>query len=146
MQFFVRHVTPSNMRIFMQDQLLLYCSQSNTVHSCIYSLSALIFFNGIDSTLLEIFKNLQDLSKKWMQTPEAGDHHHGGGTWCLNFSDHVPLVNVWQSFTVCQKIMVFGCFKPFSAGGVGEEKRKRGLTFSKWHVVIWYCTTEHHTE
>ena len=37
------------------------------------------FFSGIDSTLLEIFKNLWDLSKKWMQTPEAGDHHHHGG-------------------------------------------------------------------
>ena len=59
---------------FMQAQLLSYCSQSDTVHSCIYSSSALIFFSGIDTTLLEIFKNLRDLSKKWMRTPEAGDH------------------------------------------------------------------------
>ena len=26
-----------------------------------------------------------------MGTPEAGDHHHYGGDWCLYFSDHAPL-------------------------------------------------------
>ena len=56
-----------------------------------YTLQVIYFFSGIDSTLLEIFKNVWDLSKKCMWTPEAGDHHHHRGIQCLNFSDCVPL-------------------------------------------------------
>ena len=85
-----------------QAQLLLYCSQSVTVHSHIYSPSALTFFSGIDSTLLEIFKNLWDLLKKWMQTPEAGDQHHHVGdpvSQFLRLCTSCPYITTtWSNF------------------------------------------------
>ena len=51
------------------------CIALKAIHyTLIYTLQVLYFFSGINSTLLEIIKNLRDMSKKWMRTPEAGDH------------------------------------------------------------------------